>query len=411
MKRMAGRLTDAAIRRAAPGMHHDGRGLYLAVSDNGASWVLRFTLRGRAREMGLGPYPVFGLAAARAKAIDAKQLLHEGVDPIEARKAARVQARLDEARAITFQQAAEDYLQAHEARWRSSVHRQQWRNSLVQHVYPVLGALPVQAIDTALVMKVIGPLWKSAPETASRVRGRIERVLDAAKAQELRTGENPARWKGHLDTLLPPRSEVLKVRHYPAMDYNKLPGFFVELNKQDGIVARLGEFIILTASRLGEATAAKWAEFDLDRAVWTIPAARTKSGKKSGKEHRVPLSQRVIDLLQDLPRAGELVFPRPEHPDRVVHHNQPTKLLRRLGHSEASIHGFRSSFMDWAHEQTAFPKVVIDMALAHTVSDKVEAAYRRGDLFEKRRRLMDDWCRHCTTPRAERGEVVVALRA
>jgi integrase len=403
MKRMAGRLTALAVRRAKPGMHHDGHGLYLAVGDNGASWVLRFTLHGRAREMGLGSASVFGLAEARAKAIDAKKLLHDGHDPIEVRKATRAQAQLDAARSITFKRVAEEYIQSHEAGW-SAVHRRQWRNTLAQHVYPVLGGLPIGAIDTALVMRAIKPLWRSAPETASRVRGRIERVLDAAKAQELRTGENPARWRGHLDTLLPPRSKVLAVRHHPAMDYNKLPGFMVDLHKQEDIVSRLVEFIILTATRLGEATGARWEEFDLDRAVWTIPAARMKSGK----EHRVPLSRRVIGLLQGLPRTGELVFPHPRRTNSTIHHNDPTRLLRRLGSSEA-IHGFRSTFRDWASETTAYPNHVVEQALAHTIASSVEAAYRRGDLLAKRARLMEAWSEFCGSPPIERSEVVVQL--
>jgi integrase len=405
MKR-TGRLTDATCRNAKPGKYHDGRGLYLVVSESGASWVLRFTLHGRAREMGLGPYPVFRLAAARAKAIDAKHLLYEGVDPIGARKAARVQARLEGAKAATFKQAAEDYIAAHEVGWRSAAHRQQWRNSLALHAYPVLGDLPVGAIDTSAVLRAIKPLWKSAPETMSRVRGRIEQVLNAAKVQELRTGENPARWKGHLDALLPARAKVRSVKHFPAMDYGKLPDFFVELRKQDGVVARLLELIVLTATRLGEATGAKWDEIDLDRAAWTIPAERMKGGVAL----RVPLSAPALELLRNLPRAGALVFPRAgDHPDKPVHHNQPTKLLRRLGHGEA-VHGFRSAFRDWAAETTGHPNHVVEQALAHAIPNAVEAAYRRGDLFSKRRLLMDDWARHCTTPQSERGEVVPLQR-
>lgn len=424
------KLTAVKVDKAKqPGMLADGGGLYLQITaaKDGAvnrSWLFRYwvpehdpvtgefvrdpvtgKVRGRNREAGLGPLRDVSLAEARVKARKYRNLRSEGIDPIEARGAERAQKRLDGAKAVTFKQVAEEYIQSHEAGW-SAVHQRQWRNTLAQHVYPVLGGLPIGAIDTALVLRAIKPLWKSAPETASRVRGRLERVLDAAKAQELRTGENPARWRGHLDTQLPPRAKVLAVRHHPAMDYNKLPGFIVELHKQDGIVARLVELIVLTATRLGEPTGAKWEEFDLDRAVWTIPAARMKSGK----EHRIPLSRCAIELLQGLPRASALVFPHPEHPDRTIHHNDPTRLLRRLGHSEA-VHGFRSSFRDWCADRTSFPADVAEAALAHKIGDKVRRAYQRGDMFEQRRRLMQMWSEHCTTPPIEGTSEVIPLRA
>jgi integrase len=382
-------------------MHHDGHGLYLAVGDNGASWVLRYTLRGRAREMGLGSASVFGLAEARVRAINAKKLLHDGHDPIEVRKAARAQAQFDAARAVTFKQAAEAYIKSHEAGWRSSLHRQQWRNTLAQHVYPVLGALPVQAIDTAAVMRAIQPLWQAAPETASRVRGRIESVIDAATAQGLRQGPNPAAWRHHLDRLLPAKRKVRKVKHFAAVHYDAVPAFLVELRKKEDVVSRLVEFIVLTASRLGEATGARWDEFDLDRAVWTIPPERMKAGR----EHRAPLSKQVLELLRALPRTSALVFPHPRLPDRPIHHNDPTKLLRLLGRPE-SIHGFRSTFRDWAAETTLYPNHVVEQALAHAIANGVEAAYRRGDLFEKRAKLMEAWGAYCSSPPVERGEVV-----
>ena len=391
MARTTGRLTALKVSRAKlPGMYADGGGLYLQITEGGASWVYRYMLNGRAREMGLGPLALFGLQEARAKAQDARRLRHEGVDPIEHRRTARAQQQLDAAKAVTFQQCAERYIASHRAGWRHAKHVEQWESSLQRLAFPVIGALPVQAINTALVMNVIEAIWDEKPETASRVRGRIESILDWAKARGYRTGENPARWKGHLKNLLPPRSKVRMVEHYAAMPYDQLPALMVELRVQDGIDARALEFTILTAARVSEAVGARWSEISGD--VWTIPAERMKGGKP----HRVPLSRRAMDLLKALPRNGDLIFPGPKL-GRALNINAPRKLLIDMGHS-VTVHGFRSSFRDWVAERTSYPNHVAEAALAHAVADKVEKAYRRTDLFEKRRRLMADWAAWCSRP-------------
>ena len=402
MARTTGRLTALKVSRAKlPGMYADGGGLYLQITEGGASWVYRYMLNGRAREMGLGPLALFGLQEARAKAQDARRLRHEGVDPIEHRRTARAQQQLDAAKAVTFQQCAERYIASHRAGWRHAKHVEQWESSLQRLAFPVIGALPVQAINTALVMNVIEAIWDEKPETASRVRGRIESILDWAKARGYRTGENPARWKGHLKNLLPPRSKVRMVEHYAAMPYDQLPALMVELRVQDGIDARALEFTILTAARVSEAVGARWSEISGD--VWTIPADRMKGGKP----HRVPLSRRAMDLLKALPRNGDLIFPGPKL-GRALNINAPRKLLIDMGHS-VTVHGFRSSFRDWVAERTSYPNHVAEAALAHAVADKVEKAYRRTDLFEKRRRLMADWAAWCLRPISVNAGNVVPL--
>jgi len=403
MVRATGRLSALQVTRVAkrPGMYCDGDGLYLQVGEAGASWLYRFMLNGRAREMGLGPLALYGLSDARALAHDARRLRHQGIDPIEHRRAARAQTRLDDAKAVTFQECAERYIASHRAGWRNAKHAEQWESSLRRFALPVIGALPVQAIDTALVMKVleqevregnksIALLWEARPETASRLRGRIESILGWAKARGYRAGENPARWKDHLDNLLPERSRVRKGEHYAAMPYNDLPGFLVELRQKKGIDARALEFTILTAARVSEAVGARWSEISGD--VWIVPAERMKGGKP----HRAPLSRRAIELLEALPRDGDLMFPGPKF-GRALNINAPRKVLIGMGQN-VTVHGFRSSFRDWAAEQTHFPREVAEMALAHAIPSAVEAAYRRGDLFEKRRRLMDAWSDYCTSP-------------
>jgi integrase len=399
MARTTGRLTALKVERAkTPGMLCDGGGLYLQISERGRSWIFRFMLDGRAREMGLGPLAVYGLAEARALAQDARRLRHQGIDPIEHRRAARAQTRLDDAKAMTFQQCADRYIKDHRAGWRNAKHAEQWESSLRRFTFPVIGALPVQAIDTALVRKVLDPIWTTKPETASRVRGRIESILDWAKASGYRTGENSARWKGHLDDLLPPRSKLCRVEHYAAMPYDDLPSFLIELRKNKRIDARALEFTILTAARVNEVVGARWSEISGD--VWTIPAERMKGGKP----HRVPLSRQATDLLEMLPRNGDLIFPGPKF-GRALNINAPRKLLIGMGH-RVTVHGFRSSFRVWATEHTNYPDHVVEQALAHTIGSAVVRAYRRTDLIEQRRRLMDVWAKFCTTAPTEQGKVV-----
>src|SRR5215470_9958861 len=399
MARTTGRLTALKVSRAKrPGMYADGGGLYLQVTEGGASWVYRYMLAGRAREMGLGPLALYGLSEARTVAQDVRRLRHQGIDPIEARRAARAQTRLDAAKAVTFQQCAERYIASHRAGWRNPKHAEQWESSLRRFAFPVIGALSVQAIDTALVMKVIEPIWEEKTETASRVRGRIESILSWAKARGYRTGENPARWRDHLNNLLPERSRVRKGEHYAAMPYDDLPGFLIELRKKQGIDARALEFTILTAARVSEVVGARWSEINGD--VWNIPAERMKGGKS----HRVPLSRRAMELLEALRQNGDLIFPGPKF-GRALNINAPRKLLIGMG-PRVTVHGFRSSFRDWAAESTNYPNHVVEQALAHTIGSRVERAYRRTDVFEQRRRLMDAWTMFCTTEPAEQGKVV-----
>jgi integrase len=402
--RATGRLSALKVTQAAkrPGMHCDGGGLYLQVTKSGASWIYRYMLNGRSREMGLGPLALYGLSEARAFAQDARRLRHQGIDPIEARRDARVQTRLDDAKAVTFQDCAERYIASHCVGWRHAKHTEQWESSLRRFTFEAIGALPVRAIDTALVLKVLEPIWATKPETASRVRGRIESILDWAKARSYRTGENPARWKGHLKNLLPPRSKVRRVENYAALPYTKLPGHMVELRAQDSIDARALEFTILTAARVSEALGARWSEISGD--VWTVPAERMKSGKP----HRVPLSRRAMDLLEALPQNGNLIFPGPKF-GRALHINAPRKLLIGMGH-RVTVHGFRSTFRDWAAECTNYPDHVVEQALAHTIGGAVERAYRRTDLFEKRRRLMDAWATFCTTAPLQETNNVAPMR-
>ena len=391
-------------------MYPDGGGLYLQVAASGArSWVYRYMLNGRPRYMGLGPFHTVTLADARVKATEARRLRLAGVDPINARDDALGKARLEAARSITFKDAAERYMEAHKAGWRNAKHADQWRNTLSAYVYPVFGALPVQGVDVALVMKVLEPIWATKPETASRVRGRIESILDWASARGYRLGENPARWRGHLENLLPRRSRVRKVKHHPALPYGEVGAFMVGLRRQEGTATSALEFLILTACRTGEVIGARWGEFNIEEALWTVPAERVKSGR----QHRVPLSLAalaVINAMQKV-RATErddgFVFPGGKR-GRPLSDAALWAALKRTGRSDLTVHGFRSTFRDWAAERTNYPREVAEMALGHAVSNKVEAAYRRSDLFEKRRRLMNEWARFCGT-RAQAGKVV-ALR-
>jgi integrase len=401
MARTTGRLTALKVARAkTPGMYADGGGLYLQVTEGGASWIYRYMLNKRAREMGLGPLALFGLSEGRAKVLDARRLRHEGIDPIEARKAARARERLDAAKAVTFKECTEAYLKAHRAGWRNGKHAAQWEATLGTYAGPIIGALPVQAIDTALVHKVLEPIWATKPETASRLRGRIESILDWAKVRGYREGENPARWRGHLDKLLPPPSKVRRVEHYAALPYGELPGFLVALREQEGIAARALEFTLLTAARTGETMFARWSEFDLLDKTWTIRAGRMKAGR----EHRVPLSSRALGILEEMQahrRADDgFVFPGGK-PGQSLSNMAFLMLLRRMKRDDVTAHGFRATFKTWASERTSVQNEIVEAALAHVVGSKVEQAYRRGDLFEKRRRLMQQWATFCTTAPAQ----------
>jgi integrase len=392
-----------------PGLHADGAGLYLHVSKNGArSWIFRWKRDGRLHDMGLGPLNTVSLAEARDKALACRKLKYEGRDPIEERRSQRQAVRLEGARAMTFRQCGDAYIAAHRAGWKNDKHAAQWPSTLTTYVYPIFGDQPVQIVDVALVMKALEPIWNAKPETASRVRGRIESVLDWASARGYRHGENPARWRGHLENLLPKRSKVARVKHHAALPYAEIGTFMAELRQQEGIAARALEFAILTAARTGEVIGATWAEIDLEGRLWTIPAERMKAGR----EHRVPLSEAAVAILRAMAevRLGKHVFPGARD-NRPLSQMAMLMLLRRMGRDGLTVHGFRSAFSDWCAEQTAFPSEVREMALAHTVGDKVEAAYRRGDLFEKRRQLAEAWARYCDKRTAAGGDKVVPIRA
>jgi integrase len=401
-----GKLTALTVAAVAKGKtrryYSDGAGLYLQVSPGGASWVFRYRVDGRLREMGLGSFGAIGLADARQRAQECWRQRLDGKDPIEARRAERMKAKIEAARSMTFRQCADAYFEAHRASWRSSKHAVQWRSSLATHAARVFGDLPVADVDLALVLKVIEPLWSTKPETANRVRGRIEAVLDWAKVRGYRTSDNPARWRGHLESLLPARSKIRRIEHHPALPYPEIGSFMVELRRQEGVAARALEFTILTAGRSGEVNDARWNEIDIAERLWAIPAERMKGRK----EHRVPLSDAVLTILEMMRaiRTGDFIFPG-RKTGRPIAGIAMWTLLKRMGRGALTVHGFRSTFRDWCAERTTFPAEVAEMALAHTVGDRVEAAYRRGDLFQKRRQLLDAWAKFCTTSPAA-GQVV-----
>ncbi len=394
MARSINRLSSRKVAtETGRGLYADGGGLYLQVSQfDTKSWVFRFTLNKKSREMGLGPFHTISLADARQEAEKCRKMLREGIDPIERRKALRGQAQAEVVKAMSFKACAEKYINSHSAGWKNVKHASQWTNTLATYAYPVFGDLPVQAVDIGLVMKVLEPIWFTKTETAGRVRGRMEAILDWATVRKYRKGENPARWKGHLDTLLPARSKVQKVKHHAALPYDDIGAFMEKLGKQEGISARGLEFLILTAARTGEAIKATWDEIDFDKAVWVIPAERMKADR----EHRVPLAPVALQVLAGLKENARNDFVLPGMRNNTSLSNMAfLQLLKRMGRPDLTAHGFRSTFRDWTAERTAYPQEVAEMALAHTVADKVEAAYRRGDLFDKRRKIMDDWAEFC----------------
>lgn len=409
MAKKATELSALAVSRLTkPGFYSVGgvAGLALQVLPSGArTWILRATMAGgKRRDMGLGGYPDVPLKDAREAAREARRLLAQGVDPIEQRRAARSVLMASAAKVLTFQEAAEAYIAAHEPSWKNPKHRQQWTNTLKAYTYPAIGALSVADVELPHVLAILEPIWAQKTETASRLRGRLELVLDWATARGYRSGLNPARWRGHLDKLLARPSRVSKVEHHSALPIDAMGGFMSRLRAADGLGAQALEFAILTAARSGEVRGATWAEIDLEAKAWTIPAGRMKAGR----EHRVPLSQAAVELLERLPHmAGtDLVFPAAR--GGALSDMTLSAVLRRMD-VPAVPHGFRSTFRDWAGERTAYPHEMAEMALAHTVSDKTERAYRRGDLFEKRRRMMDDWAAFLAQS-APAGAEVVAIR-
>lgn len=410
MGREVHRLSAKAVEKAKrPGYYCDGGGLYLQVSPSlSKSWIYRYTRQAKTREMGLGSGSVISLAEARGKAADARRLLVEGVDPIEARDARKQQERLQAAGTITFAECCKKYIDGHRAGWRNPKHADQWQNTLDTYAAPVLGPLAVKDIDTALVLRVLEPIWSTKPETATRLRGRIERILGYAKVRGYRTGENPAQWRDHLDKLLPRALNRTNRKHHAALPYDEMPAFMEQLRAQPGVAARALEWTILTAARTGATIGGKPAEVDLEKEIWTVPPERMKPRAGApGKEHRAPLAPRALEIAK-AQMAGEPPYLFPGQKDGEPLSNMAMlELLKRMGREDLTVHGFRSTFKDWAAECTSYANEVSEMALAHAIGDKVEAAYRRGDLFEKRRRLMIDWANYCNT--AKTGAKVMPL--
>jgi integrase len=385
--------------------------------DGGRYWLFRYRLGGKMREMGLGTADGKGavpLKDARTKAVELHAMVKAGVDPLAQRQAEvetkKAAAQAAKARAKTFRQVAALYIEAHEAGWDNAKHRAQWSATLEAYAFPHMGDLPVADVGTEHVMAALGPIWRTKTETATRLRGRIESILDYAKVLGWRTGENPALWRGHIAKLLPKPSKVRKVEHHAALPWHEIGAFMAALRTKGGLPARVLEFTILTAARSGEVLGARWSEFDLTAGVWTVPGSRMKAGR----EHRVPLSDAALAVLHKVlpmrdPLAGDWVFPGARE-ERPLSNMAMEMLLRRMARDDLTVHGFRSTFRDWAAEATGYAGEVAEAALAHMKGDKVEAAYRRGDLFEKRRRLMDDWAMFCARSAAE-GGTVTPIRA
>jgi integrase len=386
-----------------PGKYGDGRNLWLIVGSTGRKrWEFRYTLNGRSREMGLGPAEFMSPDEARDQVHELRKMVKRGIDPIEA-KAAEIRRP-----ATTFREVAEDCIKALVPGWTNPKSEGQWRQSLSTYAYPTLGKMDVAEITTDDVYSVLEPIWATKAETATRVRARIEKVLDRAAARNLRTGENPARLKGNLDHLLAKQSKVKRVKSHAALPYGEVADFMRDLRQREGVAARAFEFAILTAARTSEAIGALWSEIDLDKATWTIPAERMKARR----DHRVPLSAPALALLRGLPRdpKSDFVFISPMSKGQPLSNMALLATLKRMERTDLTAHGFRSTFRDWAAETTAYPDAVVEMALAHAIGNAVEAAYRRGDLFEKRKRLMEDWASYCEAQPAK-GEKVVPIRA
>jgi integrase len=384
-----------------PGRYADGDGLYLQVSKGRSgvtkSWLFRYMRGGStSRAMGLGAVSTGNgdgyttLAKARQKRGKAREMLESGIDPLQAKHAGWAAERLEKARSVTFTDCAEQYIKSHEAGWKGQKHSRDWRGSLAKYAYPIIGDLPVATIDLVLVKKILEPIWTTKTKTAVDVRSRLELILNWAKIHGYRDGENPARWKGHLENVLAKPSKVTKVKHYAAVPYAEVPALMAALRKKTVVGARALEWTILSAARSEETLGAEWTEIDLDKNTWTVAASRMKASS----DHRVPLTGRMLEILKSLPCDGKYVFPG-QTPSKRASGAVMWHLLRSMKSSGETVHGFRSSFRDWAAEKTAYPSDVIEMALAHSIANKLETAYRRSDLFEKRRQLMADWAAFC----------------
>ena len=404
---MAGKLNARKVETLAkPGRHSDGGNLYLSISENGGKrWTFFYRFGGKRREMGLGSAAENGVSLkdARSKAADARKLLDGGQDPLEARKATEKASR-----AIpSFGAFADGYIKTHRAKFRNDKHIAQWEMTLGDAYCKAIRSKPLNEIDTEAVLSVLQPIWTRVPETASRLRGRIENILDAAKALGHRDGQNPAQWRGHLKTLLPARQRLTR-GHHAALPYDELPAFMADLRARNSLAALALELAILTATRSGEVLNAQWSEFDLDKAIWTVPAIRMKAGH----EHRIPLTARTVDFLKAMTRLhdNDHVFPG-NAKGKPLSGMAMTMQLRRMKRGDITAHGFRSTFRDWASEQTSFPHETCEHALAHRISDKAEAAYRRGDQFEKRRKLMEAWTAFCEPVTGNKVVTLTGARA
>jgi len=404
MVRRQQRLSALQVAKLSkPGLYGDGGGLTLQITTTGAkSWLLRYMMAGKPFGMGLGPTHTVSLAEARQKALDARKLLIEGVNPLVVKRQNRIAGALASAKMMTFDQCAEAYILAHKAGWKNAKHADQWTSTLNTYASPVFGHLPVAEIDTGLVVKCLLPIWESKTETASRLRGRIESVLGWATTSGYRTGENPARWKGHLDNLLATISKSSRTKHHPSLPWQRIGAFMSALRAREGVSARAVEFAILTACRSGEVRGAKWTEFDTAGKVWTIPAERMKAKR----EHEVPLSDVALALLEFMPKVGEIVFAGTKK--QILSDMSLTAVIRRMNGDDkpvwadangegVTVHGFRSSFRMWAAETTNYPREVAEHALAHQLPDAVERAYQRGSQFAKRAALMAEWSAYCAT--------------
>ncbi|MFA7281798.1 MAG: integrase arm-type DNA-binding domain-containing protein [Sterolibacterium sp.] len=410
MGRIKATMAEKSVSKLTkqPGMHAvgDPPGLYLHCHGAKSSWILRYSsLDGKRRDMGLGSYGDLTLAEARDKARTQRKLILQGIDPIEAKRELKDIRMATKAKRMTFQQCVDGYLDAHGDGWKNPKHRAQWRSTLETYAGPIIGDMNVASVDMERVLAILEPIWKEKTETATRLRGRIESVLDWATVRGYRSGDNPARWKGHLDKLLAKPSK--EVEHLAALPFAEMGAFMADLRKQEGIGAAALEFAILCAARSGEVRGATWAEIDMQGKTWVIPASRMKAKK----EHRVPLSDAALAVVKKMQKCqlGELVFPGMKE-GRPISDMSMTAVLRRMERRDITAHGFRSTFRDWCSESTAYPRDVCEMALAHAIDSKVEAAYRRGDLLMKRTKLMADWARYCSKP-IQAGAVVPIKRA
>jgi integrase len=418
MTRQLNRLTAIQIKNAKQkGLYHDGGGLYLRVKESGTkSWLFCYRVGGRDREMGLGSENTVSLAEARIKAQEARKLLADKIDPLKARQEAEAKVRLEASKSFTFKECATQFIETNKSGWRSEKTLKEWPRFFEIYVYPVIGDIAIKHVNLDLVLKIIEPIWTTKTETADRLRSRMERVLDWARVRGYREGENPARWRGHLENLLVRPSKLNKVVHHPSLPYAEAADFVALLKEQPGMDAKVLEFTILTAVRTNEATKARWDEIDLKNRIWTLSADRTKTGK----EHRVPLSEATLDVLQrvakmsghaDLATANGWLFPSSKR-GKPISNMAMLMLLRRIERTDITVHGFRSTFRVWAAERTTFPREVAEAALAHVVENQVEAAYQRSDLFEKRKRLMDAWAKYCSAPTlVENADNIVLLKS